>query len=245
MAVPHIFSIDSEGWCASASNWPISIDNQFISDQVIEIFNERISKNKSKFSQVPVQIELPSKYVFFPCQLPHDETIKFHSDVSVEKSLEALILWAVKNPTEIKLVIKSHPANLQAMANLKEIFKKYLSHYPHLKSMVIWLDTGNIHDLIRQSLAVFTVNSGVGLEALAHNKMVYTFGNADYYSGSKKIMFGGSLNNAVDAIKYEIDQLAYIDNEYISNRNKKMLTAWYNANFDVNNLETFGKFKIK
>ena len=34
-------------------------------------------------------------------------------------------------------------------------------------------------------------------------------------------MFGGSLNNAVDAIKYEIDQLAYIDNEYISNRNKK------------------------
>ena len=244
MAVPHIFSIDSEGWCASASNWPISIDNQLISDQVIQIFKERISNNKSKFSQSPVQINLPLKYIFFPCQLPHDETIKFHSDVSVEKSLEALILWVARNSSEIKLVIKSHPANLQAMEQLKEILKKYLPHYPHLKSMVIWLDTGNIHDLISKSIAVFTVNSGVGLEALAHNKMVYTFGNADYYSASKKIMFGGSLTNAIEAIDYEINQLKYIDSEHITISNKKMLTAWYNSHFDANKLETFRKLKI-
>jgi len=244
MAVPHIFSIDNEGWCASASHWPISIDKQSINGNVIKIFNERISSNKSKFTQSLTKIKLPPKYVFFPCQLPHDETIKFHSDISVEQALEALILWLINFPSDIKLVIKSHPANLKAMDSLKQILKQYLPNYPFLKSMIIWLDGGNIHELISNSIAIFTVNSGVGLEAMAHCKMVYTFGNADYYAASKKIMFGGSLNNAAEAINYEINQLKVANNDYIAVNDKKMLTAWYNTHFDTKDLSTFKKFKI-
>lgn len=38
----------------------------------------------------------------------------------------------------------------------------------------------SLHDLIKNSEAVYTVNSGAGFEALFHGKKVYTAGNCDY-----------------------------------------------------------------
>ena len=44
----------------------------------------------------------------------------------------------------------------------------------------ILISDASIHQLIEPALAVFTVNSGVGSEALLHLKPVYLFGRADY-----------------------------------------------------------------
>ena len=58
---------------------------------------------------------------------------------------------------------------------------------------------------------MFTVNSGVGLEALLHQKRVYTFGNADYANAAEKIIFGGSLKNASEAIDSILSNLIMIN----------------------------------
>ena len=52
MVIPNIFSIDTEGWCASASVWPIS-NEKLKSYPDNEPYNilRRISKNTSKFAQ--------------------------------------------------------------------------------------------------------------------------------------------------------------------------------------------------
>jgi hypothetical protein len=107
--------------------------------------------------------------VFFPMQIPHDQSIRYFSDFEFDAVLEAVVQWAQQVGVVVKL--KAHPANMPLM-------KKYLDRYPE-STWVRWRDE-NIHDLIAESDAVFTVNSGVGFEALLHSKPVVTFGRAEY-----------------------------------------------------------------
>ena len=92
------------------------------SRHIFDKLASRITQNISKFKQPSFQsIELPDKFILFPCQLPHDETIRYHSDVSVEKALSAVIL-AIKENQSCSLIIKGHPAN-----RCHEKFIRYLS----------------------------------------------------------------------------------------------------------------------
>ena len=70
---------------------------------------------------------LIKKSIYLLRQIPHDETITYHSDVSVQDSLEALIQSLSLHP-EYSLIIKSHPVNLSAMSDLKKIYSIYLSY---------------------------------------------------------------------------------------------------------------------
>ena len=79
------------------------------------------------------------------------------------------------------------------MTSLKNIYNSYKAQLPsHLSKRIFWKDNLSIHQLLAKCCAVFTVNSGVGLEAYFTIK-VFTFGNADYASCSTKMVFGGSL----------------------------------------------------
>ena len=117
MVIPSIFSIYPIGWCASASNWPIDSSdwtNSITTPDIFEHLAKRIDSNESKFKQPEIKgIILPDKFVLFPCQIPHDETIKYHSDVSVADSLDSLIA-AVLRSDDFSFVVKGHPANLDA-----------------------------------------------------------------------------------------------------------------------------------
>ena len=193
MVIPNIFSIDNIGWCASASYWPIKPDNNFKNYNVYHEMKKRILNNVSKFTQPDIEnLRLPEKYIFFPCQIPHDETIQYHSDVSVEDSLEA-ILESLHHFSEYSVVIKGHPANTISMKPFRDIYERYKETLPAvLSEKILWLDNCSVHKLISDSSAVFTVNSGVGFESLLHHKHVYTFGLADYAHASHKIIYGGS-----------------------------------------------------
>ena len=112
--------------------------------------------------------------------------------------MESLLASLLLN-NSYSIVIKP-PANLSAMKPLHDIYLKYKSELPtELSDMIYWVDNVSIHSLLKNCSAVFTVNSGVGLELL-HNKPVFTFSNADYHSASSKIVFGGNLKNAANAI---------------------------------------------
>jgi hypothetical protein len=119
-------------------------------------------------AEAPLGVQaVPS--VFFPMQIPHDQSIKYFSDYSIDEVLEALVAWAER--AGVVLNIKPHPANLA-------LTSAYQTRFPE-GTWVRWRSEG-IHDLIAEVDAVFTINSGVGMEAMLHCKPVITFGRAEY-----------------------------------------------------------------
>ena len=227
MVIPTIFSIDPYGWGATALSYhlnnidgcpPVSQENMNIYDTLAK----RILSNTSKFEQPerkPLKLEY-NDYVFFPCQIPHDETIKYHSDITVEKTLEYLLKWS--SVTGKHIVIKGHPVNPGSMASIREV----ANSYKHT-----WIDDYSIHDLIEGAKMVVTVNSGVGLEAILHGKQVVTFGRADY----DLVTYNATSKNYFDVLSgaYNTADMANL------NRYKRFMSLWYNTYYDTENVETF------
>jgi len=223
MVIPSIFSIDPKGWCAGATSYPIAPIGDPKTDLVSRL-KSRIRDNTSKFDQ-PKRGPLPfdyRNYVFFPCQLPHDETIKYHSDWSVEKALETVLKWCL---THGKMcVIKGHPVNPGSMKPLRDITNRY----PH-----VWVDNVSIHDLIENAHLITTVNSGVGLESIIHEKKVLTFGRADYDIVTYKI--GENVDHSI-SLAYSGELTAAEKNLY-----HRFLRSWYDTHYDVDNFSSFEK----
>lgn len=107
--------------------------------------------------------------VFFPLQIPHDQSIRYFSDYEFDTVLDAVVQWGKRAGVIVKL--KPHPANMPVMSRYME---------KHAEGPWLHWCNENIHDLIADSDAVFTVNSGVGFEALLHVKPIVTFGRAEY-----------------------------------------------------------------
>lgn len=242
MVLPNIFSIDEQGWCASAKVWPITI-NHLSDDSIFCKLNARIKNNISKFKQPALNNKaIPERFILFPCQIPHDETIKYHSDIGVEQALEALIHGVIKK-SSLTLIIKGHPANQQAMATLKKIYLYYKDKLDFsYSSRLLWIDNISIHQLLSRCLAVATVNSGVGLEAILHGRYVATFGDADYASISYKLIYGGNVENASEAVCAWLSSIdtSSIDENYLE-KCQKFMHSWYSCHYDCDVPETFVK----
>jgi hypothetical protein len=154
---PHIFSVNSLGWGADCSFLPVGTGP---CDDVFDKFKERIGRNESFFWQPPVQEREPFD-IFFACQLPHDMNVVQQSDTGVLFALEQTLEFASEN--NLKVVAKGHPV----WGN-----KAYTGPCE-------WSDA-SIHELIAAARVVVTVNSGVGMEAVLHEKPCFAFGRANY-----------------------------------------------------------------
>ena len=223
MVIPNIFSIDPHGWGATAKSYPL--DN--LPDEPgnhYDTLAKRSLSNTSKFEQPerkPLKLEY-NDYVFFPCQIPHDETIKFHSSITVEESLKLLLDWS--SVTRNHVVIKGHPVNPGSMASIKAVANEYIH---------TWIDDSSIHDLIEGAKMVVTVNSGVGLESILHGKQVVTFGRADY----DQVTYNATSKNSFDVLSG-----AYNTADMVNlNRYKRLISLWYNTYYDTENLASFDK----
>jgi hypothetical protein len=170
-ALPEYITVDPGGWGASLSWHPIL--PQF-SEEAWLFYNDlktRIKTNISAFEQPALGDSIGmDNYFLFICQLPHDETIKFHSNVSVEDALMVVIDYAQQE--KIPLVVKGHPANPKSMLPLKSLTEKSSNAY--------WVDNVSIHTCLAGARRVFMVNSGVGFEAMLHDKTIVHFGDAEY-----------------------------------------------------------------
>ena len=72
-----------------------------------------------------------------------------------------------------------------------------------------WSDA-SIHDLINHAKAVYTINSGVGFEAMFYNKPIVTFGRIEYDA----VTIHASLDNLSEVwhrVKRTIDQVDSTD----------------------------------
>jgi len=230
MVIPNLFTIDRYGWGADTSFWPLTASWHKYTPKFSELC-DRASNGISKFGQPPLtsNLKLPEQFIFFPCQLPHDETIRYHSRVSVEEALTNTIIIA--SALKLPVVVKGHPVNPGSMAPLKHIaesFKK-TSWY------VEWFDQGNIHEFLTKCTAVFTVNSGVGFEALLHHKHVFTFGLADYHNAATHIPTEmirdlGFVTNMYEAVM-----------AYPRNMQGNFVETYYHKCFDVADYSSWGK----
>lgn len=174
-------SIGYSGWsslCNKDVNKILETIPQEKANKFFDKFAKKnIAKNKSKYKQPYLKdFKFPNKFIFFPLQTT-DDSVMLHSYFKPIELIEKIInLLSKKN---IKLVIKRHP-------RCKDLELKRLLKYYEKKNKVIIFE-GSIHDAISKAETVYTINSGVGFEALLHLKPVITFGKSDYMSMTKNV----------------------------------------------------------
>jgi len=125
-------------------------------------------------------IVLPEEYVFVPFQVSRDTQI-FYNSPRIKKMEEFLdfVYKAVRrfnkeNDRKLKVVVKEHPEDM-SRNNYKDLKDKYKNIQE-----VIFVGKYDVKKLIKSSLVVITINSTVGIEALARNKKVITLGESLY-----------------------------------------------------------------
>lgn len=214
---PEYFTIDHVGWGANLSYCPLEIETVCSTSASVfyEQLRRRIENNVSKFDQPPLQM-IGDKYdVLFVCQIPHDETIRYHSDVSVAAALARTLETAKRH--NWKVLVKGHPVNQMSMETLRNIAAQYGATY--ICSEI------SIHDAIRASDRVAMVNSGVGFEAMLHHKPIFTYGRSEYQN----------------VVNYNVDiDIANPIND-LSNYQKFLYAFFYKYSFNSNDPILFNR----
>jgi hypothetical protein len=155
----------------------LNISNKKSNELFTKLSKKHIDNNKSKYTQ-PKDIDFvfPKDFIFFPLQTLNDSVMKLSYFEPIELIKDIV---SVLNKKNIPLVIKQHPRCKNP--KLKELLLEYE------KNKKIILFSGSIHDAISKAKSIYTINSGVGFEALLHLKPVVTFGKSDYISMTKNI----------------------------------------------------------
>ncbi len=185
-----VFVLDKRGWSAASSIYPVDIEALSASDtQSFDVYRQRLERGElgSKFAQaarrdgaqliasgdLPITrnwlgLRKKRPYIFFPLQIPHDQSIRYFSDTDEMTIIGALVIWAKAN--NIAVVMKPHPANRKSMMPFERLVDGH---------DVFWSEA-HVYDLISHATGVYTINSGVGFETLFHCKPIVTFGRAEY-----------------------------------------------------------------
>ena len=221
---PWQFYIDTLGFAGGASIYPLDPYDGDLYGTAFDELREYALAGGTKFDQPKsglVNSDELGEYVLFPCQIPHDETIKYHSDISVETALLATIQATLF--TNHKLIVKGHPVNPGSMETLKEITAKY----PH----ATWMEGVSIHDLLPKAKMVVVVNSGTGMEALLRSVPVATFGRCEYDCVTHQVRGETSL---VDALRDPWFDIARV---------RKFFDKWTKLTYNSTKPEDFLKLK--
>ncbi|MCG7365511.1 hypothetical protein OJE16_10675 [Pantoea tagorei] len=179
-AVTPLFSMDSSGysgWSDISINFEryekeiAKIDEGTV-DLVLEEWKQRfIEKNNSKYPQSDELVpEIATDFVFYPMQVQNDP-VSIHSPYDGLKLLHDAAELAREN--QVYLLVKRHPF-CQSFA-IEETITLLTESNP-------WVirTNSNIHDLVRKSRSVITVNSGVGIEALIDGASVFCSGRCEW-----------------------------------------------------------------
>ena len=174
----------------------------------------------SKFDQPKrMYADFPYRdYILFPCQLPHDETIQWHSKISVEQALHCVISYCEQRNK--KLIVKGHPVNIASMEPLKLLTVS--------SSVTEYVEKGSIFDFIEYANLVCVVNSGTGFESILMKKPVVMFGDAEY----DKVVNKANLENYMDVM----DTATYDETQY-----RKFVNKWTTIMYNTNDPISFRK----
>jgi len=193
-----VFVVDSNGWSAASTVYPVVLDDLHPQRSgAFKNYRERLGEGRlqSKFAQGDMASreslvssgQIPEgAYVFFPLQIPHDQSIQYFSEFSEKEVVQAILDWSSR--AGVPVVFKPHPVNKKSMEPFFELAKEQNAFWSN----------ANIQNLIEYSTGVFTINSGVGFEALLQLKPVVMFGRAEYDC----VCFRASLESIPEAWEY-------------------------------------------
>jgi capsule polysaccharide modification protein KpsS len=204
-----LFTVDKLGWAGGAEYVdtfkPREIETCGTSFDKLAKY---IKSGGSKFVQPPsMNLDMPKPFIFVPLQLPHDETLQWHSDVSCVEFVEKLCKWADSSEGNPMVLFKGHPVNLASMEPLFEIIKKYKN--------VAYATDISIHDAIPKAVATYVINSGTGQEAMLHDASVVCFGRCDYQ--------GAIIQGKMDDLDFTYDAVKHDDMD----KRKELYRKWY------------------
>ena len=175
-----VFVVDRDGWSAASSRYPV--DAARLPPAVLGAWDDyraafESGNLESKFEQRPPRSrdvlvaagEIPAEpYLFFPLQIPHDQSLRYFSDVDELDAVEAAARLAAAHGRT--LLLKEHPANRRSMAPFRERFSR---------PGVAWTEA-HVHDALSHAECVVTLNSGVGFEALLAERPLVTLARVEY-----------------------------------------------------------------
>lgn len=225
-----VFVVNERGWSAASSQYPVDLSALPDSDyDSFSLYRQRLlagelgskfgQKEQKKLKQLIAEGSIPTirnkfglrkirPYIFLPLQIPHDQSIQYFSDLAEQVIVENLVHWA--NERDIALVMKPHPANRKSMAPFEAMVDG---------RNIFWSDA-HVHDLIAHATGVYTINSGVGFEALLHIRPVVTFGKVEYDC----VTFKATTETLDDAWEYCIAA----DNAELESRYRRFINWFLN-----------------
>jgi capsular polysaccharide export protein len=144
-------------------------------------FNNSVPRNKQFYiDRIPElttsfenesSADLQQGYIFIPFQVDYDSQIISHSPWL--KNMEELFFTIEKQlpslPEGLKVVIKEHPKS-----------SRCYKHLHNKNPRIIFKNSDDTDDLVKNSKMVITINSTVGLESILKDKPVLVLGNAFY-----------------------------------------------------------------
>ncbi|MGJ3242028.1 MAG: tetratricopeptide repeat protein [Opitutales bacterium] len=200
--LPGYFYIDPTGYTgwADITRWP-EIDSRLDAIPAREaaafhkkLLNAFVEGRVSKYAQSDDRLSIDGAYVFYALQLV-DDTAAQLADIDT-LTFCRLVVDAYRE-TGTQVVIKRHPRCLNRQV---ERFLREVGDEPH-----VLLTDGSIHELMPGAEAVFTCNSGVGLEALIHLKHVVISGAVEYHWAARRVKTAGDLPAVLERLKAEPD----------------------------------------
>ena len=228
---PWRFYVDPLGFAGGSSMKPETLVEEGDLDNSFADLRKYSLEGGTKFEQPqPRTLKLNQEFVFFPCQIPHDETIKYHSDVSVPVALEMTI--DVCQELGLQVIVKGHPVNPGSMGPLQKITNRY--------DNAVWMQNINIYDILPKAKAVVMVNSGTGMESLLHHKPVIMFGRAEYSCVAHQIRKDGQDGRILDREDLK-DKI--LNGTFDLERVRKFYSGWCKWTIDTKNQIEFIKLK--
>lgn len=174
--LPDIFTTNEmgySGWSSLAMDFTIApVAQDKASAFQTQLFEQYVNQGLTKYQQDDnVGDEIKAGFIFIALQVP-DDTVSALSYMPRDEWVETVCEFGDKH--NIDIVIKAHPMDKfeHTKALLVRVKKRPYVH----------ISTANIHEIISKSMAVVTCNSGVGFEALIHQKPVIVTGRSDYQS---------------------------------------------------------------
>jgi tetratricopeptide (TPR) repeat protein len=210
-------SMDHQGFAGYSSlatiHEPIERLSKKVSSEVLaeneqELRNTYIHNNVSKYSQNAERITFTDEYVFVALQIPTD-TVAALAEITGVELVRTVAEHYFGSSTKVR--VKRHP------------YCNSMSVQKTLDSLsatgAIEMSDASVHDLIADAKAVFTVNSGVGLEALLHGRPVIVTGECDYSYAVH------AYPRNVSELKARLNEAFFFDQE----RTQKLLHYYVNS----------------
>lgn len=166
------------GWSSMATQreWNSISDAEADRHAASAIERVRDSHASKYIQRFDPSLDLPPRFVFVALQMTHD-SVQTLADIPMLDMLRLVVERF--GGTGVAVLVKRHP--LCASSRVRTALDGYASER-HVR-----ITDASIHQLLPRCEAVFTVNSGVGAEALAYVKPVYTFGGCDYRAATHAI----------------------------------------------------------